>query len=1537
MNWENLNTDQLPVTSVADIAVNPNNPNTLFIGTGLPDGGVSLAYGPNWASVNPIYTIGMYRSEDGGQTWHTINDGFMNHFYNNGGTIRKIEIDESNPNVLYAATSNGIFKTTNALSTTPSWQLIFDGFNNTDNDFRAVELMPGNNTTLYASSTDIFKSINSGSSWSSMTGPNTGLDFNDLLPFEPHRINLATTPADPDRLFAYIWGMSNGEGEMYIYYFDNNQWNQLVSQSNYVVKNWMAFAVSPVNPDEYYFYGSFGVYGSHNLTSSPIKYSSYIDPGVYADGHVLEFQPNHSNPKVFFGHHAGVSIGDMSSPNNWEFRNNGLENMLQWAFDDSEFEDDIIITANQDCYSYFHEDDNWDFIHGVIGDSYSARSSKTNKNLFYITWNSYEDDKLATYDQSTNNLFYESNKIPNDIINPSNYTRITKTFNVKAFPNEENDYFTFSELYKRNYDYATGHSSSDLWEVNSDIGKIITPVWKRQITEFDFCQSEPETVYLATCGIYHEDQIGDHFEPHLFKTTNGLNNGNYYGIDAFEEIDYPGTGNEEFPIISGIAVHPEDPNKVWISMIGYDNINIRVAYSNDGGTTWNDADDSNSLPELPVNNIVYQYGSNDVLYIATDVGVYYKTGSMNHWEKYGDIPNVRVTELKINYCQNTLRASTFGRSLWEADLLNSENPVCYAIKDGETIIWEKAKTLQTGLRIESGGSLVVNNTLNMPKEGKIIVEQGGELIVDGGTITNGCGQQWQGIEVWGTRSESQMPCTTTGMTCNQGYLELKNGAVIENAEIAVDLWNPDHYQQTGGIVVADSATFRNNAKSIHATHYQNFNPYDPAKEMPDVSMLVNCTFEITDEYLETTKFHKHVDLAQVYGFEFKGCDFTVDATSDSVSEFNNAIASYSAGFRVEERCLSSTQPCADMDKCTFTGFYEAVNANSSDIKSYTFHVHNAVFENNTYGISSTGVDNPTILYNEFYIGPNNTNDRKCCSSTPGTGIFMDNSSGFAIEENYFTKADGAPTGEYTGIHIKDAESVDEVYLNDFEGLSYANLAEGVNYDENFYSGLTYFCNTNTQNFADFYVSSTGSDVSIQSKQGNDYEVTGNTFSQSGATWHFYNGGAVQIGYYYCATCPDENPDDDKIYHVTDKAVSLTNDCLSHYGDPARSVSLTSEQTDEAEQDYFTAYNDFNNVETLYINLKDGGSTPAELQAVETAQPSDMWELRSQLLGDSPHLSMDVLKKTADRTDVFSDQALFDILSANPDELKKDELMKYLEEKDDPLPDYMIEILKEVAEGTTYKTVLQNQMAEHSRKKARAAMDIIRSLLNEETPDMNELRNWLDNLGGLNADRQIISTYLHEGNYTDALALADLLPGLYEMEGEALEAHNDYESLLNLYKTLGEQDRNTYQLTEDEINDLEVIAENSRGQAAAQAQGILESAYGQHFYSCTDLEGNPADKSQGINMEDAAQLKQVSVSVHPNPAQDWTTFEYQLSSEESNGVITLVNAEGKTVQTLQLQGKQGQKLVDTRKLKAGAYFYTFKTEGVVQAGKLIITK
>jgi hypothetical protein len=87
----------------------------------------------------------------------------------------------------------------------------------------------------------------------------------------------------------------------------------------------------------------------------------------------------------------------------------------------------------------------------------------------------------------------------------------------------------------------------------------------------------------------------------------------------------------------------------------------------------------------------------------------------------------------------------------------------------------------------------------MPANSKIIVEQGALLTIDGGLVTNKCGQPWQGIEVWGNKLHSQSP-DQNGVVY-QGTLELKNGAIIENAIDAVVLWNPGDYNSTGGIVI----------------------------------------------------------------------------------------------------------------------------------------------------------------------------------------------------------------------------------------------------------------------------------------------------------------------------------------------------------------------------------------------------------------------------------------------------------------------------------------------------------------------------------------------------------------------------------------------------------------------------------------------------------------------------------------------------------------------------------------------------------------
>ncbi|MCD6111745.1 MAG: family 16 glycosylhydrolase, partial [Bacteroidales bacterium] len=283
-------------------------------------------------------------------------------------------------------------------------------------------------------------------------------------------------------------------------------------------------------------------------------------------------------------------------------------------------------------------------------------------------------------------------------------------------------------------------------------------------------------------------------------------------------------------------------------------------------------------------------------------------------------------------------------------------PHSFIIDSGENIVWEDhgCHYYADSIRVKTGGILTIKGDVEFQRDGGIIVEPGGKLILDNALLTclgdyvdyNDYESYWQGIQVWGNSSASQWP-DTSGI-CQQGYLELHN-ATIENAVCAVELWRPDHWGTQGGIIYADSSIFRNNAKSVHALHYTNFDPYNIDREMNYRAGFKHCTFEITKDYAGDYTFYKHIDLSQVKGIHFYACNFTLDKNAEGVSEWNSGIAAYNAGFSVYPVCNSNTIPCSDYDKCTFNGFYSAINATSIVLTTNTFSVNRAVFNNNIYG------------------------------------------------------------------------------------------------------------------------------------------------------------------------------------------------------------------------------------------------------------------------------------------------------------------------------------------------------------------------------------------------------------------------------------------------------------------------------------------------------------------------------------------------------------------------------------------------------------
>ena len=354
------------------------------------------------------------------------------------------------------------------------------------------------------------------------------------------------------------------------------------------------------------------------------------------------------------------------------------------------------------------------------------------------------------------------------------------------------------------------------------------------------------------------------------------------------------------------------------------------------------------------------------------------------------------------------------------------------------------------------------------------------------------------------------------------------------------------------------------------------------------------------------------------------------------------------------------------------------------------------------------------------------------------------------------------------------------------------------------------------------------------------------------------------------------------------------------------------------------------------SILDGRDTDAELLDIQTAQPDDMWALRAQLLGDSPHLSQEVLRETSDHTDVFPDDVLLEILSANPDELGQDTLLSYLENKEDPLPDYMIDILRQVAKGVSYKTILKRDIAEYHAGKSRAAQDIIRSILCDTVVDLIQYRNWLDNLGGMSADKQIIASYLSEGDTSNAMSLLNLLPSLYELQGDELDAYNDYKNIIQLQEGWKQAGINITELDSSNIAILNNYAVNSTGSAQNMAKNILSYAYNYHFCDCMHTNDSTFFKNNNISIgnafNDAFGLK---ISVAPNPANTWVAFDFQLPFNVTEGVIKITDIAGKLMETIPVASPIGQKAWDVRHIQSGVYLFILESGGYSKSGKLII--
>ena len=286
--WTPL-TDELPQIGVSGIAVDYSNSNVIYIATGDKDAGDS-------------YSVGVYKSTDGGLTWNATGAlGIMNSNFRAGDIL----IHPTNNQILWCATSNGIYRTTNAGA---SWSRVQTGNFSQGN----IRLKPGDPNTLFAVNYNaFFRSTNGGTSFTQVsTGlPSTSGRFvMDVTPANPNYIYILSAGVSPNYNFQGIYRSTDG-GTTFT--ARNTTTNVLESSQAWFD---LALAVSSTNAEEIYT-GCLNVWKSTNGGTSLTKINSWSNPTgpsyTHADIHYLGFH----GTKLFCGSDGGIYVSENNGSN----------------------------------------------------------------------------------------------------------------------------------------------------------------------------------------------------------------------------------------------------------------------------------------------------------------------------------------------------------------------------------------------------------------------------------------------------------------------------------------------------------------------------------------------------------------------------------------------------------------------------------------------------------------------------------------------------------------------------------------------------------------------------------------------------------------------------------------------------------------------------------------------------------------------------------------------------------------------------------------------------------------------------------------------------------------------------------------------------------------------------------------------------------------------------------------------------------------------------------------------------------------------
>lgn len=642
------------LASIGDVAVDPTNPDVIWIGTGESNIRNDVSFGD-----------GVYRSTDGGAHWNHMG---LDATYQ----ISRIAIDPHSPGTVIVAVmgnpwadspDRGIYRTVDGGKT---WQRsLYIGPSVGISD---LAMDPKNPQVLYAGTyrfrrtpwsytgggpeDAIYKSVDEGQTWTRLSGHG--------LPTDPvTRIGLAVAPSEPNVVYAVI---GSNEGVVWRSNDSGEHWN-MVSKDQEADPRPFYFsrlAVDPKTPEHV-----FALANDLMESKDGGKTWKAIAKQTHVDIHAMWIDPEGSG-SIIEGDDGGVVLSRDNGVH-WQFLDNIAIGQFYHLYADNQRPFFTVCGGLQDnsawCGLGASQDDkgildrDWIALNG--GDGIYAIPASDNSNLIY---NSTQNGYLMAFDRTTQqahniepyvrtftgggiaNLPYRFNWNAGFAVSPSNPAVIYQAGNV-LFRSQDRGrtWQPISPDLTRNDKAKQQSSGGPIIKDNSGAETYDT------ILTVTIAQKDPNVIWVGT-------------DDGLVQITRD---------DGAHWTNVSGKipGLPEWSRIESIDVSADNAGEAVIAVDNHylGDFKPYLFRTTDYGATWNSI--AGNLPANIYAHVVrMDHHDAQMYYAGLENGAYVTWDGGAHWYLMGlGLPNASVYDLYVQPQQNDLIVGTHGRSIWILD------------------------------------------------------------------------------------------------------------------------------------------------------------------------------------------------------------------------------------------------------------------------------------------------------------------------------------------------------------------------------------------------------------------------------------------------------------------------------------------------------------------------------------------------------------------------------------------------------------------------------------------------------------------------------------------------------------------------------------------------------------------------------------------------------------------------------------------------------------------------------------------------------